>query len=81
MGGAWYPMGMKRNLSPDELRVLPLGSAGVEDSLKLFGSQRRELERRGEFVRRYQSQRGTKGFVRLDPVLEFHLGLGERRKE
>lgn len=76
-GGSWYPMGMKRYLCPDELRVLPLGPAGVEDRRKLYGRQRRELERRAEFARRYQNERGTKGFVRLDPVLESHLGLAD----
>ena len=58
-----------------------MGPAGEEDGRKLFGKRRRELERRAEFVRRYQNQRGKKGFVRLDPVLEYHLGLGEPGKK
>lgn len=68
---------MKTDREPESLKVLPLGSCGAEDAQKLYGTQRLELQRRGEFVRGYLAQGSRRGGVQLDPVLRFHLGLEE----
>ena len=61
----------------ETLKTLPLGSCGAEDARKLYGAQRLELQRRGEFVRGYSARGGGREGVQLDPVLRFHLGLEE----
>ena len=71
-------MNMQENtvhVNQDNLRTLPLHTASVAENGQLYAKQRLELQRRGAYVRSTL----THGGQRIDPVLAFHLGLGEKK--
>ncbi len=59
---------------PKILKTLPL-YGDFREQQRLYVEQRRILEQRAEFVKRFKRLEGTPDREAIDPVLRFHLGL------